>query len=229
MRWRGVSRSHAWATAFLGFVSARADPTGATTTMPSIPLHAARVTIGLAFLSAWMLALLTTRITLEAFSSFADRDPARQKSPAAGPRAAFRAELRGHKKRPPKWLVVWHSTSTSSIQCTLLNLFLLDTARRDRQAASGRTYTHLVDSSRCILTTCLSLKLKCRCGRMDSTTRSSRRCQRDNQKYPHLLISFRYSNPDLSFPLSRASSPLVRQLRGHLDPMKKPPVGGPTE
>jgi hypothetical protein len=68
-----------------------------------------------------------------------------------------------------------------------LNLFLLDTARRDRQAAGGRTYSHLVDGFGCIFTTCLSLKLKRRHGRMDSATRSSRRCQCDSQKYPHPL------------------------------------------
>jgi hypothetical protein len=28
--------------------------------------------------------------------------------------------------------------------------------------------------------------------------------------YPHLLVSFHRSNPDLGFPLSRAFSPLVR-------------------
>src|SRR5262249_19955900 len=73
---------------------------------------------------------------------------------------------------------------------TLLKLFLLDTARSDRQVAGGRTYSHLVDSFRRIFTACLSLKLEHRYRRMNSAARCARRRKRDNQKYPHLWSPF---------------------------------------
>jgi hypothetical protein len=60
-------------------------------------------------------------------------------------------------------------------------------------------YSHLINSFRRIFATRLSLKLNCRYRRMDSATGRARRRQGDNQKYPHLFVSFRHGNPDLGF------------------------------
>ena len=64
--------------------------------------------------------------------------------------------------------------SSASFNAGSQELFLLDTAGRDRQAAGSRTYIHLIDGFRRIFTDCLSLKLKGRHRRMDSATRCAR-------------------------------------------------------
>jgi len=68
-------------------------------------------------------------------------------------------------------------------------------------------YSHLINSFRCIFAGRLSLKLERRYRRMNSATRCTRRRKRYNQKYPHLLVSFRHSNPDLAFRYREFSLP----------------------